>query len=48
MKWKGYGEKATDRVTKSYVKVINSRSILVTIAVTALIVLATASSKWKG
>lgn len=48
MKWNGYSEKAVDRANKSYIKAINSRSIWVTLGVTALIVLATASAKWTG
>ena len=48
MKWQGYNEKASDRVNKFVVKVQNSRSILVMAAVTALIVVATAGSKWGG
>lgn len=48
MKWQGYNDKAADRVNNFFVKIQNSRSILVTIAVTALVILATSTSKWGG
>ncbi|MFA7566362.1 MAG: hypothetical protein WCY01_04995 [Alkalispirochaeta sp.] len=48
MKWQGYNEKAADRVNKLFIKAQTSRSILVMIAVTALVVIATSSSKWGG
>jgi len=48
MKWNGYSEKAVDKVNKSYIKAINSRSILVTLGVAALIVLTSSSCKWTG
>ena len=48
MKWHGYNEKAAERVSKVYFKVVNSRSIFVLGALTALIIVAAASAKWGG
>lgn len=48
MKWQGHNPKAVDRVNKTVIKIQNSRSVLVMAAVTALIILATASNKWGG
>lgn len=48
MKWKGSSQKAVDSANNFVIKVQNSRSILVTVAVAALVILATSSYKWGG
>ena len=50
MKWQGFDNttSAGDKVNKMVVSLKHSRSMLVIAAVTALIIVATASFKWGG
>ncbi|MFP3960402.1 MAG: hypothetical protein ACLFUX_09555 [Spirochaetaceae bacterium] len=48
MKWQGFGSTTGERVNRFVIKVRHSRSVLVLAAVTALIIVATASFKWGG
>ncbi len=48
MKWQGYNEKAAERMNGFVVRIINSRSILVLIALAAMVVVAAATNKWGG
>ena len=48
MKWQGYEKKATDKVNGLVIKVTNSRSIFVMVALAALVVVAAATNKWGG